>query len=138
MFWRKKQTPPPQPTPEPISTRTNFPVGLAVRTANGVYLIKKTSKLKFASDRVFSTWGLTAVLATPEAVKHIPVGGTLGFRDGTLIKNIADGKMYLVSGNLKRHVVSPDAFSRYGLDPDRAVLVSDEEVKLHKDGEVLS
>jgi hypothetical protein len=61
----------------------------------------------------------------------------LGFRDGTLIKNIADGKMYLISQNKKRHVVDPDSFIRYGLDRSSIIEVSDMEANAHDIGENL-
>jgi hypothetical protein len=63
--------------------------------------------------------------------------GKLGFRDGALIKNIADGKMYLISQNKRRHIVSPDSFTRYGLDRSRVIEVSDIETNMHELGENL-
>jgi hypothetical protein len=74
------------------------------------------------------------VLATPEALSGFKYGGTLGFRDGTLIHNIADGKMYLVSANKRRHIVSPDVFDKYGLDESRVLRVSEAEISLHEEG----
>jgi hypothetical protein len=63
--------------------------------------------------------------------------GKLGFRDGTLIKNIADGKIYLVSQNKRRHVVTPDSFAKYGLDRSSIVEVSESETNMHDLGENL-
>ena len=65
------------------------------------------------------------------------LAGKLGFRDGTLIKNIADGKMYLISQNKKRHIVSPDVFTKYGLDRSRLIEVSESEAAIHDLGENL-
>ena len=65
------------------------------------------------------------------------VAGKLGFRDGTLIKNIADGKMYLVSQNKRRHIVDPDSFDRYGLDRSKVIEVSELEAAAHDLGENL-
>jgi hypothetical protein len=67
----------------------------------------------------------------------IKLVGKLGFRDGTLIKNIADGKMYLVSQNKLRHIVDPDIFIKYGLDRSNLIEVSEAEVKAHDLGEIL-
>jgi hypothetical protein len=74
-------------------------------------------------------------LAKEAALSGFKVAGKLGFRDGTLIKNIADGKMYLVSQNKLRHIVDPDSFNRYGLDRSKAVEVSEAEVSAHDLGE---
>lgn len=141
MFRRKKslssETPQPTKT-EPISDRTDFPSGLAIRTEKGVYFIKGKTRFKFFSERAFASWSLTPVLATFSAIKHFQPGTAyLGFRDGTLIFNVANGRMYLVSGSRKRHIVSPDAFSRFGLNILDAIHVSDEEAAIHQDGEVL-
>ena len=65
------------------------------------------------------------------------LAGKLGFRDGTLIKNIADGKLYLISQNKKRHIVDPDTFNKYGLDRSQVVEVSAFEVSMHELGEEL-
>jgi hypothetical protein len=65
------------------------------------------------------------------------LAGKLGFRDGTLIKNIADGRIYLVSQNKLRHVVDPDSFTRYGLDRSKVIEVSETEVSAHDLGEKL-
>jgi hypothetical protein len=65
------------------------------------------------------------------------LAGKLGFRDGTLIKNIADGRIYLVSQNKLRHVVDPDSFTRYGLDRSKVIEVSETEISAHDLGEKL-
>ena len=65
------------------------------------------------------------------------MAGKLGFRDGTLIKNIADGKMYLISQNKKRHIVDPDSFIKYGIDRSKVIEVSESEANSHELGENL-
>jgi hypothetical protein len=83
------------------------------------------------------SWLFTTVDATESAISDIKLVGKLGFRDGTLIKNIADGKIYLISQNKRRHVVSPDIFIQYGLDRSSILEVSDLEVNMHDLGENL-
>jgi hypothetical protein len=65
----------------------------------------------------------------------MPLGGTLGFRDGTVIKDIADGKIYLIENSKKRHIISPDFFEKYGFNRNWIIEVSQKEASLHKDGE---
>ena len=89
------------------------------------------------SDRATQSWSFTTVLATETALSGIKLVGKLGFRDGTLIKNVADGKMYLVSQNKLRHIVSPDSFALYGLDRSKMVEVSEKEFLAHDLGEKL-
>ena len=120
-----------------ISQPTNFPSGIAVQTDKATYWIKDGKRYKLISDRASQSWCFTTVKATEAALSGIKLVGKLGFRDGTLIKNIADGKMYLISQNKKRHVVDPDSFIRYGLDRSSIIEVSDMEANAHDIGENL-
>ena len=120
-----------------ISQPTNFPSGLAVKTDKATYWIKDGKRYKLISDRAAKSWMFTTVNATEAALSGIKLVGKLGFRDGSLIKNIADGKMYLVSQNKLRHIVDPDVFDRYGLDRSIIIEVSESEIKAHELGENL-
>ena len=120
-----------------ITSQTNFPSGIAVKTELGIYWIKDGKRYKLISDRSADSWSFTTVDATEDAIAHMKLVGKLGFRDGTLIKNIADGKIYLISQNKRRHVVSPDSFDKYGLDRSKIIEVGEIEVKMHLLGENL-
>lgn len=126
-----------QNKPNIISSQTNFPSGIAVKTNSATYWIKDGKRFKLISDRAEKSWGFTTVLAEESALSGTKIIGKLGFRDGTLIQNIADGKIYLVSQNKRRHVVSPDSFNRYGLDRSKIIEVSDSETNMHEQGEDL-
>ena len=120
-----------------VSHPTNFPSGIAVKTDKATYWIKDGKRYKLISKRAEKSWNFTTVKATEAALSGIKLVGKLGFRDGTLIKNIADGKMYLVSQNKLRHIMDPDIFDRYGLDRSNLIEVSEAEVKAHDIGESL-
>jgi hypothetical protein len=120
-----------------ITSPTSFPSGLAVKTDKNTYWIKDNKRFKLISDRAAESWKFTTIGVTESAVSHIKLVGKLGFRDGTLIKNIADGKMYLISQNKRRHIVSPDVFSKYGLDRNAVIEVSDIEANMHDIGDNL-
>jgi hypothetical protein len=120
-----------------ITSPTNFPSGIAVKTDKAVYWIKDGKRFKLISDRAAKSWAFTTVNATEASMPNIKVAGSLGFRDGTLIKNIADGKMYLVSQNKKRHIISPDVFDKFGLDRSKIIEVSAAEIAAHELGEDL-
>jgi hypothetical protein len=89
------------------------------------------------SKRAEQSWSFTTVKATESALSLIKQSGKLGFRDGALIKNIADGKIYLISQNKKRHIVDPDSFIKYGLDRSKIIEVSEPESNAHELGESL-
>lgn len=118
-----------------ITSATNFPSGIAVKTDKDTYWIKDGKRYRLISDRAAQSWFFTTVLATEAALSGIKIVGKLGFRDGTLIKSVADGKMYLVSQNKLRHIVDPDLFNRYGLDRSKMIEVSEKEILSHDLGE---
>ena len=118
-----------------ITSPTNFPSGLAVKTDKDTYWIKDGKRYKLISDRAAKSWSFTTVNATEAALTGFKVAGKLGFRDGSLIKNISDGKMYLVSQNKLRHIVDPDSFIRYGLNRSDIIEVSGAEILAHDLGE---
>ena len=120
-----------------ITSPTNFPSGLAVKTDKAIYWIKDGKRYKLISDRAAKSWAFTTVNATESALSGIKLVGKLGFRDGTLIKNIADGKLYLISQNKKRHIVDPDSFDTFGLDRSEVIEVSELEANMHNLGENL-
>jgi hypothetical protein len=66
------------------------------------------------------------------------VSGKLGLREGTLINNVANGKMYLISENKKRQITNPDWLELLNYSEFDCLKVSDEEANLHEDGEDLS
>lgn len=120
-----------------VTSSTIFPSGIAVKTDKAIYWIKDGKRFKLISDRAAKSWMFTTVLATESAVSGMKLAGKLGFRDGTLIKNIADGKLYLISQNKKRHIVDPDTFNKYGLDRSQVIEVSAFEISMHELGEEL-
>ena len=126
-----------KPQTKTVIDPTVFPSGIAVKTESATYWIKDNKRFKLISDRAANSWCFTTVMATEKSVVPMKVAGKLGFRDGTLIKNIADGKMYLVSQNKRRHIVDPDSFDRYGLDRSKVIEVSELEAAAHDLGENL-
>ena len=120
-----------------ITSPTDFPSGIAVKTENSTYWIKDGKRFRLISDRAEKSWDFITVMALESSLVNIKRAGLLGFRDGTLIKNIADGKMYLVSQNKRRHITTPDVFDKYGLDRSRLIEVSSKEAEMHELGESL-
>ena len=120
-----------------VTSPTNFPSGIAVKTDKATYWIKDGKRFKLISERAEKSWMFTTVNATEQSMSAIKIAGRIGFRDGTLIKNISDGKLYLISQNKRRHITSPDVFERYGLDRSAIIEVSEAEINMHEQGEDL-
>jgi hypothetical protein len=123
--------------PKTVTKPTTFPSGIAVQTNKAIYWIKDGKRFKVVSERAAKSWNFSTVNATEEALSPMKIAGKLGFRDGTLIKNIADGKIYLISQNKRRHIVDPDSFDIYGLNRYNIIEVSEAEAEMHDIGENL-
>lgn len=79
------------------------------------------------------SWSYDPIPCDFEKISSIPYAGILGFRDGTIIHNLADGKIYIVSDNKRMHIKTPDIFPEGWIDAMK-IVVSDKEANLHKDG----
>jgi len=117
-----------------------YPVGSAIRTDEGnLYYIKSAAvRMRIPSERILDSWSSHRVITSNEiALKNYKIMGKLGFRAGSLIHNVADGKIYLVSENKLHHIQSPEALELIGASYDDAVTVSIDDIKLHDIGEPL-
>ncbi len=126
-------------TPKIPKTPTKYPAGVLLLTEVGNwYLMGKQSKFEISSSRVLESWDFAHVVYTSEiALSKIPTLKTLGFRNGTLIKNIADAKLYLISDGKRRQIQNPDVLDLLFLREEDALLISQDETNLHEEGEPL-
>lgn len=124
---------------EVVTSKTDYPSGTVVETPLGTFYIKDNYRLRIPSLTVLNSWNFSQVIqATENAVGHYKILGKLGFREGTVIQNIADGKMYLISKNKRRHITNPEFFTKMGFDRNKIVVASNADAELHIDGEVLN
>ena len=81
------------------------------------------------------SWNYPLILDSSEAaLANYPVGVIkVGFRDGSLLNNIADGRLYVVSAGRLRHIVDPAVLDRLG-NPEFTV-VSQAEIQMMRQGE---
>lgn len=132
LFQNKHKSLPPKP-----SLPTKYPSGTCVVTELGRFYISNDYRHRIPTDRIFESWSFPLVVETTEAaLSKYPVLKSLGFRDGTLIKDITDSKIYVISKSLRRLIADPDVLSRLGKDETQVLLASQKEVLLHKEGEV--
>ena len=122
------------------TTPVVYPNGTYIRTEKGAFFIVSPGKrYRFTSDRVLESWAPHRIVETTEAaVSKYRVTAKLRFRNGSLIHNIADGKIYLIEDGKKRHITNPEVFERIGAKREDTVSVSLDEIKLHEEGVPLS
>jgi len=113
------------------------PSGLIAKTEKGSFYVKGAKRFKFVSDRAKDSWGIKEVITSEAAMINIKVTGLLGFRDGTLIKDISDGKIYLVSDNKRRHIINPDVLIWLGNNSEDGIVAGQKEISIHPEGEKL-
>lgn len=132
MFRRKTQALPSKPV--------EYPVGSFVETEAGYFYISAPAKrTRILTKRVLNSWSPHRVIRTTEAaVKNYKAWGRMPFRNGSLIHNIGDGKIYLVEKGERRHITSPDVLERLGASLSDVVSVSIDEINLHEKGEALN
>jgi hypothetical protein len=125
-LFKKKQT---NKTYNPI-----VPSGLIAHTEKGYFYIKGNKRFRFISDRAMNTWNLPIVYTKELMMANYPISGVLGFRDGSLVKDISDGKIYLISDNKRRHIIEPDVLEWIGSDIIKA---GQKEIFVHAEGDKL-
>ena len=110
------------------------PSGLIGLNAGSFYYVKGNKRFKFVSERAMRSWNLPVLKIDATFLNKLTSGGTLGFRDGSLVKDISDGKIYLISDSKRRHVVDPDVLK--WIDTD-IIEAGQKEVLIHQEGEPL-
>jgi hypothetical protein len=138
MFGRRNSTPTTQTsvaTSPPPLRPLEYPSGICVRVFEDYYYVKGNSLFKFVSERAAKSWAIPVAEGRAINISNYKINALMGFRDGTLIQNISDGKIYLVSGSKRRLVTDPDVLDWYGLNLSNVVVVSEKEASAHADGE---
>lgn len=117
-----------------------YPSGVFIHTEKGYFFVHEQGKrMRIISERVLASWSPQRIISTSEAaVAKYKVTSKIRFRNGSLIYSLADGKMYLIEGGSRRHIVNPDVLRFIGAEESDAVTVSLDEINLHPEGEPLT
>lgn len=110
------------------------PSGLIAHTEKGYFYVKNKKRFKLISERAMLSWSLPVIETEERYCSEFLISGTLGFRDGTLIKDISDGKIYLVSDSKRRHILDPNIMLWIN---SKIIDAGQKEVMVHEEGEVL-
>jgi hypothetical protein len=112
----------------------SVPSGLIAHTEKGYFYIKGSKKFKFVSERAMLSWCLPVIKTNDEILNKLILAGTLGFRDGSLVKDVSDGKIYLISDSKRRHIISPDVLEWINTE---VIGAGQKEILIHDEGEDL-
>lgn len=119
-----------------------YPAGTFVKTEKGFFYIASDEKrYRIITKRVLDSWAPHRVVPAKEAdLRHYRVAAKLRFRNGSLIHNISDGKVYLIVDGKRCPMVSPEAYERLGAKRNsrHVTTVSLEEINLHPLGAEIS
>ena len=112
----------------------NIPSGLIAHTEKGYFYVKGGKRFRFISERAMLSWNLPVIVTKDEMLSKLVIAGTLGFRDGTLVKDISNGKIYLISDSKRRHIVDPDVLEWL---KTKMISSGEKEISIHDEGEKL-
>lgn len=128
----------------PITDASRIPDGLFVKTSDSpaLYLVVDGVARHVPTPAVLDSYRVTLgeVAVVSANLLSAARPGTLppiGFRDGTLIR-ASDGRMFLVSNGLRRHILSPSVLTALGYAAVPPVGVSVGELGLHQEGPALT
>ena len=114
----------------------DYPSGICVKTEKGTYYIKGGKRHPFTSSRILKSWNFFYIVSgSEEAVKQFSISSPMRFRDGSLIKDMKDGRIYLISDGKKRQVTNPDFLKMMNLTGRDIMVVSHAEADLHAVGD---
>ena len=127
-------------TPELPTAPQVYPPGSFIETEAGYfYIVNPSKRLRLTTKRALDSWAPHRVVATTEAaVGKYRVSSKMCFRNGSLLHNISDGKLYLIVNGKRCLIESPDVLARLGAKSSDAVTVSADETNLHEIGESLT
>lgn len=120
-------------------TLSEYPPGTFLDTDRGYFYVHRPKELRrVVTKRVLMSWSPPRLVKVPfSSLKGHRIIGKLKFRNGSLIKNYGDGKIYLIVDGKRRHIASPDYLSALDATHKDVFIVSIDEVELHPEGEIL-
>jgi len=115
-----------------------IPNGYCILIKDNYFYFKDNVLYPIKTKRVLLSWCFENIVCLDkENAAGYKIGPALGFRDGSLIKDISTSYIYFVSSGKKRKVLNPDVITNLGLKESDAILVSQEEAAMHPSGEVI-
>lgn len=128
-------------TGETITAETEYPQGALLQdsTTGGVYFVENGNKHPIKSrevlDNRFSYWIISP--QTPEELAEYKLSDPVKFMDGTLVKDITEPAVYVISEEKRLPIPSEEIFLGLGYEWEDIVVTDTKSLEMHELGEVL-
>ncbi len=116
----------------------NYPDGslLQVSGEPGVWLIQNGMKRPFYSKTALtSRFDVSKIIQVSKSdIDVYEKGVPIRFQNYSLLKSVESGRVYLIDGDTKRYIESPEVFRLIGFNPEEIINASDVEIDDYTDG----
>ncbi len=109
------------------------PDGTLLQASGGVWLLRDGTLVRVGSGVLGSAWRGSEIVRVSQATLDQYSVGHAGFRAGSLIRS-PDGKVWIISDGLRRHIVSGDVLDDLGYDRGVIRNATSGETALHPEG----
>jgi len=117
----------------------NYPDGTLLQVSGeaGVWLIQNGKKRPFHSKTALvSRFDVSKIIQVSKSdIDAYDFGPPIRFQNYSLLKSIESGRVYLLDGDYKRYIESPEVFRAIGFNPEEIIEVPNSEFNGYSDGE---
>ena len=130
------------PEGAPLTTTSTNPAGALLQNqeTGAVFFVKDEARHPITDRFILQHRfvGHTIKPVAPSVLSAISEGTAIGFEDGTLVKEESLADVYVIANGDKRAIVSEAVFLNYGYSWKNILIVPDELLNLHLNGDPLS
>ena len=124
-----------------ITSASAYPTGalLQARDSSLTYYVKNGVKHEILSDGLFASNfnNEPPVVIDDDALQDYFDGDPVTFKDGSLVANIGDSRVYLISNGERRYIPDEQTFTQLGFSFDDVAWIGDTLFDLHPEAEAL-
>ncbi len=109
---------------------------LQVLGERGVYLIQNGTKRPFLTRSAFFTRfdSSRIIQVSPTTIELYPTGAPIKFANYSLVKSTNTGRVWLIDGNTRRYIESPEVFRKIGFNPEEVITAPESDLAVYSIG----
>ncbi|MDD5040264.1 MAG: hypothetical protein PHY34_03890 [Patescibacteria group bacterium] len=120
----------------------NYPDGtlLQVEGEHGVYIIENGKKRPFTSrTALVSRYDPSRIIiVSPSDIELYETGAPISFPNYSLVRSVDTGRVYLIDGEKRRYIESPEVFRKIGFNPEEMLDATEKDLRAYSRGENIS